>query len=282
MRIPMAMLLAVSLLRAQPADKQGLFQQDPQAIMRICAEQARKLDPKDSRLLAKCGRVCLAGGDRAQAEEAFRLALLDDPKDAETHRLIALAWLKAGFQAEALQSFNAMVKFGSADRKALGKAAVNLMDAGLPVDAERMMIRSILSNKKFERTKSNEELFSLLDQGPSDTQIIKVMPPSPVPNNSGILDPAAAAAHGANPNLFPKPGRLPGPPGVSIGVDISALISLSLDGYDCIAFGRAALRAKLPEMAAKWFDLTVKARPKEEQIWADIAVAYADNGALGE
>lgn len=43
-------------------------------------------------------------------------------------------------------------------------------------------------------------------------------------------------------------------------------------------FARACLRAKRPELAAKWLSRAVKSKPKNESIWIDVALSLADPG----
>lgn len=51
------------------------------------------------------------------------------------------------------------------------------------------------------------------------------------------------------------------------------------DWWNCAAFVRAALRARKPDLAARWSVRAVAARPKEERMWNDLALAYAEGGA---
>ena len=51
------------------------------------------------------------------------------------------------------------------------------------------------------------------------------------------------------------------------------------DWQNCADFVRAAVRARKPEVAARWSARTVAARPKEERMWNELALAFADGGA---
>lgn len=51
------------------------------------------------------------------------------------------------------------------------------------------------------------------------------------------------------------------------------------DWQNCADFVRAAVRARKPELAARWSARTVSARPKEERMWNELALAFADGGA---
>lgn len=51
------------------------------------------------------------------------------------------------------------------------------------------------------------------------------------------------------------------------------------DWWNCVAFTRAALRARKPDLAARWSTRAVAARPKEERMWNDLALAFAEGGA---
>lgn len=194
------LLIAVPLLAQAPAGvDQAFFKGDARAVMAGCADRARAIKPKDSRLLAEYGRAFLASGDRPKAEGAFAAAIADDPKDGETHRLIAYAWLKNGFKVEAMAAFDKMVTMDPKAKNAFCKAAVNLLDEGQANKAVELMKRA------------------------------------------WILDPK--------------------------------------DWQNCAAFTRAAVRNGKLDLAAEWAMHTVEAKPKEERMWNDLALAYADGGA---
>ena len=194
------LFLAMPLLAQAPAGvDQAFFKGDPRAVMAGCADRARAIKPKDSRLLAEYGRAYLASGNRAKAEEAFMAAMVSDPKDGETHRLIAYAWLKNGFKPEAVAALDKMVIMDPKAKNAFSKAAVNLMDAGLTDKAVELMKRA------------------------------------------WILDPK--------------------------------------DWQNCGDFTRAAVRNGKLDLAAEWAMHTVEAKPKEERMWNELALVYADGGA---
>jgi Flp pilus assembly protein TadD len=50
------------------------------------------------------------------------------------------------------------------------------------------------------------------------------------------------------------------------------------DWQNTVEFGRACIRNGNQTLAAKWFERTVKAKPKEERMWNEIALAFADGG----
>lgn len=143
MRLPSAALLAAALL---PLAAQGLdeaaFRGDARKAAAACAERARLLQPKDSRLLAEYGRAFLAAGERAKAESCFQQARLEDGKDGETHRLIALAYLRNGLPKEALKALEDMQLVDPRGRELFARAAVNLADAGLAREADALMERA--------------------------------------------------------------------------------------------------------------------------------------------
>ena len=142
-------LLAAPLLaQAPPGVDQAFFKGDPRAVMAACADRARAIKPKDSRLLAEYGRAYLASGDRPKAEGAFAAALVDDSKDGETHRLIAYAWLKNGFKTEAVAILDKMVIMDPKAKNAFSKAAVNLLDAGMTDKAVELMKRAWILDPK--------------------------------------------------------------------------------------------------------------------------------------
>lgn len=194
-----ATLTTVLCAQAPAGYDEAFFKGDPKAIMVACADKARVIKPNDSRLLAEFGRAYLAAGDAARAEEAFKRAAAADPKDGETHRLIALAWLRHGRKAEALKALEDMQRMDPKAKNAFCKAAVNLLDAGAAAEAEALMEKAW--------------------------------------------------------QLDPK------------------------DWQNCAEFARAAVRAKQPDRAARWCARTVAARPKEERMWNELALVFADGGA---
>lgn len=139
MRIHLVSLLCLPLLAQVPRDLgPAFFSREPKLVMVECADIARSREGKDSRMLAKCGHVYLAAGERARAEEAFALALKDDPKDGITRYLIGLAWLRNGFKSEALSSFSKIPP----DKNDLAKAACRLAEARMATEAEEMMTKA--------------------------------------------------------------------------------------------------------------------------------------------
>lgn len=199
-RLAFLSLLSISGFAQAPAGvDQAFFKGDPRAVMAGCADRARAIQPKDSRLLAEYGRAYLASGDRPKAEGAFAAALIDDPKDGETHRLIAFAWLKNGFKPEAVAALDKMVVMDPKAKNAFSKAAVNLLDAGMAEKAVELMKRA------------------------------------------WILDPK--------------------------------------DWQNCAEFTRAAVRNGKLDLAAEWAMHTVEGKPKEERMWNELALIYADGGA---
>ncbi len=93
-------------------------------------------------MLAEYGRAFLAGGERAKAEACFQGARLDKPRDADVHRLIAVAWLRAGQRTEALKAIADMQVADPKDKHAFTRAAVNLQDFGLAKEADALMERA--------------------------------------------------------------------------------------------------------------------------------------------
>jgi tetratricopeptide (TPR) repeat protein len=51
------------------------------------------------------------------------------------------------------------------------------------------------------------------------------------------------------------------------------------DWQNVTAFGRACLRQKRQDLAAVWFERIMKTQRKEEGLWNEIALAFADQGA---
>lgn len=192
------LLAAASLALGAQTFNTEYFKGDRKAIMAACADKARAIKPKDSRLLAEYGRAYLASGDRAKAEGAFAAAVASDPKDGETHFLIGYAWSLNGFKAEALAAWDKMAAMDPKGKNSFTKAAIVLLDAGNEAKAVEFM----------------EKAWTL------DRQ----------------------------------------------------------DWQNCVEFARACVRNGKKDLAAVWFERTVQARPKEERMWNEIALAFADGG----
>jgi tetratricopeptide (TPR) repeat protein len=140
-----AILAVASLPLFSQAPDAALFKGDPKAIMLACADKARGLRPKKAEVLTVCGRVHLATGDKAKADEAFKAALLNSPDDPDTYLAVLSAWLEFGHKSEALETLQQIRgQYPSSDkprgwRNALAKIAATLMTGGLGGEAEEIM-----------------------------------------------------------------------------------------------------------------------------------------------
>jgi len=47
------------------------------------------------------------------------------------------------------------------------------------------------------------------------------------------------------------------------------------DWRACVEFGRSAVRLKRPELAEGWFFKAIQDHPRDEEVWTEIALAYA-------
>ncbi len=135
------MLFAVLPLAAQtpafPKFDETFFKGDRKAILIACADQARSIKPKDAKWLAEYGRAYLAALDRPKAEEAFKEALLKEPKDGEVHRLIGNAWLKHGFKPQALEAYGRILSLDGKNKEALAASALDLAEVGLVAESDK-------------------------------------------------------------------------------------------------------------------------------------------------
>ncbi len=137
--------LATGLLAQAPTPVPApAFQGDLKVLMAACADKARSLDPKDSRLLAEYGRAYLVAGLLDKAQGAFKAAIASDPKDGETHRLVGIGWLAGGKREEALLAFEGILTAAPRSRNVIKHAALNLLEAGFPNEARRFMEASWL------------------------------------------------------------------------------------------------------------------------------------------
>ena len=130
----------------------SFFLNDPKQLMVACADEAQRLDASDAHLMAARGDIWLGMGDRVKAEGAFAAALAKDAGDPRTHRIIAQAWMRHGFKAEALAAYKAMCALdmgGRFDNKknVLCWAATDLIAAGFTPEALAYMDQSYALDK---------------------------------------------------------------------------------------------------------------------------------------
>ncbi len=149
-RLAILSLLAIPLgAQAPKVPDAAFFTQDPKVVMALCSEETLALmDRSDIHLWIEYGNIWLSRGDRRKAEEAFDRALHVNPNvitnDYQAHHLIALAWLRHGFKAEALASYKTMTEMDLIARYMNRKnlftmAAVELVSAGHVAEAATYM-----------------------------------------------------------------------------------------------------------------------------------------------
>jgi tetratricopeptide (TPR) repeat protein len=142
MRCALIALLSLSVLAQTPREvsfNEDFFNGDRRAILQACADKARSIKPKEAKWLAEYGRAYLAALDRPKAEIAFKEAEAKESKDGEVLRLIAQAWLKHGYKAEALDAFEKILKRDPKNKEAIAQAGVDLAEVGLVNEADRYM-----------------------------------------------------------------------------------------------------------------------------------------------
>lgn len=134
-----ALFAALTLPLCGQAPDAAFFKGDAKTIMMACAEKARSMEAKDSQLLTEIGRVYLAAGERAKAEEAFKAAIDLDAKDGSTYWLIAQHWLAAGQKAEAMAACRQLLERDPKSPRTILKAAITFMDQGMAEEALELM-----------------------------------------------------------------------------------------------------------------------------------------------
>lgn len=143
----LASLSLVAQTPAIPKFDETFFKGDRKAILIACADQARSIKPKDAKWLAEYGRAYLAALDRPRAEEAFREALLKEPKDGEVHRLIGNAWLKHGFKPQALEAYGRILLLDGKNKEALAASAIDLAEVGLVAESDKFAAAYVAQEK---------------------------------------------------------------------------------------------------------------------------------------
>jgi tetratricopeptide (TPR) repeat protein len=140
MRTLLACILAAVTLSAQaiPLDE-AFFAGERKLILREMAERLITAKRRDAPILAECGRAFLAGLEPTKARESLKAAEDRDPKDGRVLRLIALAWLKNGYKAEALTAYEWVLQRDPKNKEALTQCGVDLAEVGLMTEADKYM-----------------------------------------------------------------------------------------------------------------------------------------------
>lgn len=140
MRTLIALTLTAAALSAQTAKlDERFFAGERKLVLREMAERLKVEKRRDALVLAECGRAFLAGLDTAKAREALKAAEEREPKDGRVLRLIALAWLKNGYKAEALSTYEWVLQRDPRNKEALTQCGVDLAEVGLMGEAEKFM-----------------------------------------------------------------------------------------------------------------------------------------------
>ena len=134
-----ALFAALTLPLCSQAPDAAFFKGDAKTIMVACAEKARSMESRDSQLLTEIGRVYLAAGDRAKAEESFKAAIALDVKDGSTYGSIAQHWLAAGHKPEAMAACRQLLERDPKSPQAIRKAAIAFLDRGMAEEALELM-----------------------------------------------------------------------------------------------------------------------------------------------
>ena len=141
MRAAAFVLCVVPALMAQTPIKfdEAFFNGDRARVLREVTNRARAMNDGDAKLLAEYGRAYLAALDVQKGKELLRMAEAKESKDGEVLRMIALAWLKNGFKAEALGAYEQILRRDPKNSEAIGKSGVDLAEVGLVNEAEKYM-----------------------------------------------------------------------------------------------------------------------------------------------
>jgi tetratricopeptide (TPR) repeat protein len=128
-----------ALLAQAPRFDEAFFNGDRARILREITGRARSMNDGDAKLLAEYGRAYLTALDVQKGKELLRLAEAKEANDGEVLRLIALAWLKNGFKAEALSAYEQILRKDPKNTDVIGRSAVDLAEVGLVNEAEKYM-----------------------------------------------------------------------------------------------------------------------------------------------
>lgn len=232
----------LALAAQAPGPKEGsaaFFQQDPKAVVRVCAERAKTLNPSDPRILAELGQICLALGDRTGAEAAFKDAATwaNAKRDGDTYMLIGQAWLKHGYLPEALKAYEQIALVDPRDQDCYRDAGLDLFRAGHTEEAAKFFQKAYELGPKSESVCKEIALAYLEKRMEREADF--------------WLERTLAS----DPKDYAK------------------------DWDKCLGLGRMAYRQGMTALAAKWFERAVVARPNEEHVWMDIATLLAESAS---
>lgn len=136
----LAITATVSLLAQAPVQfDEAFFNGDRARVLREVTNRAKSLNDGDAKLLAEYGRAYLAALDVQKGKDLLRQAEAKESKDGEVLRMIALAWLKNGFKAEALSAYEQILRRDPKNTEALGHSGVDLAEVGLVNEADKFM-----------------------------------------------------------------------------------------------------------------------------------------------
>jgi len=141
MRAAAFLLLVCPAMMAQAPVRldDAFFGGDRARVLRELTSRARAMNEGDARLLAEYGRAYLAALDVQKGKEILRQAEAKEPDDGEVLRMIALAWLKNGFKAEALGAYEQILRRDPKNTDTIGRSAVDLAEVGLVKESEKYM-----------------------------------------------------------------------------------------------------------------------------------------------
>ena len=141
MRAAAFVLLLVPALMAQAPIKfdEAFFNGDRARVLREVTKRARSMNEGDAKLLVEYGRAYLTALDVQKGKELLRMAEAKESKDGEVLRMIALAWLKNGFKAEALSAYEQILRRDPKNKEAIARSGVDLAEVGLVNEAEKYM-----------------------------------------------------------------------------------------------------------------------------------------------
>lgn len=132
-------LLSTSLAAQNTKLDEAFFAGERKQVLREMAERLRVENRRNALILAECGRAYLAGLDALTARDILKAAEEREPKDGRVLRMIALAWLKNGYKAEALSAYERVLERDPKNNEALTQCGVDLAEVGLMTEAEKFM-----------------------------------------------------------------------------------------------------------------------------------------------
>lgn len=273
MRVLTLTLLGLPLLAQTPTPAPtpgtvAFFKQSRDIVLKTCAERARDLNPKSTRILAELGNIQLALGDLKVGGETLQSAADAAPLDGDTCRIIGSAWLRHGDLPQALKAFAEMERREPTDRGNFAEAALDLLSCGHPTEALRYMEKAWVLGPKSQRMLGDFGVALLEANRKVDANRFLELAFSADPKDEELCE-----------RIAMKMMDLGDAEGTTLWMErfyLSDRKEFDHEWIKCLRYGRMLYQKGLTDAAFQWFERACRANPREEHVWMDIASLMAE------